>query len=1104
MFKRLDSCYQIRIRRTNMSKNIEYIDILKQKQYIAIVNSKEYKTLLKDMCSRISSKAKTAPNEATIENYFDCELFAFFRDVFEPLGFKYNPIKEASISTKRHITKGRADTAIGALVIEFKQPSTLSNEDQQRKAVDQISDYLAGFDFEGESVGFITDGIKGSFVLKNEQGISIQSFLELSFEQLDRLVQSIIRLNLTALNSRNIVDNFCNPPENDGIAFDLVKVLYNNLSTSITPKTQMLFNEWKELFNLAHDDISKQQAIIDRRASLEKLIGIAFSENDEEYTALFALQTAYAIIVKIVAYRILSIVRYKESLIDFENLIDCDSEALRYQLSLLEEGAIFRDYGITNLLEGDFFSWYAARDQWSDDISRSITEVFKVLSKYSDKAVLNTEKSSSDFFKELYQGMMPPAVRHALGEYYTKQWLARQVVEEALTLASTPGWKGLDPCCGSGTFITVMIDKILEETQDESNEKQLHEVLTRVKGIDLNPVAVLTARVNYFINISHLLGAQEELEIPVYLGDSSYVPKKRKFDGINCLEYTINTLISPINILVPTSMVEDPFKFSKAMTNIELYIKALDEDGTYNCLAELVSSSELTRAIENELHKLSKALVDLERRKWDGIWARIITNYLTTANLGKFDVIVGNPPWVDWKSLPSGYRDKIKSLCVSRKLFSGDKVTGGINLNICALISNVVAENWLTNSGILGFLMPEPLISQQSYEGFRNMYLSDGTRLYFKKFTNWTKAGHPFKPVTQKFLTYYMTKETIDYKNGVDVDWFVLKEQKNHEGHETLSINEYFDVYKGIAATCHESKNFFAYVASRKQLHEFMSVAGESKYIGREGIEFYPQEMMIFEESGLPSTPTCTSLKNIQIKKAKYHIPQTVELLETKYLHPLVKGIDISPFHVELSGYIVPFPYDTRDTRLPIKMDELLRAAPRLASFYQKHKDLILSQTTYNERIIGKEGEFYKLARVGAYSFAKNYVVFRDNTKWGAAVISSIDTTWGGEKRPLFQNHAVSICEDSEGRFITLEEAHFICGIMNTPVAFQYVLNSSDSRSFPIRPRIYIPKYDKGNPIHRKISQLSKIAHKKYNDEKMITKITNQLNDLYLNIAQSK
>ncbi len=158
------------------------------------------------------------------------------------------------------------------------------------------------------------------------------------------------------------------------------------------------------------------------------------------------------------------------------------------------------------------------------------------------------------------------------------------------------------------------------------------------------------------------------------------------------------------------------------------------------------------------MKELSIELVELERKHWNGIWARIITNYLATANLGKFDIIVGNPPWVDWKNLPSGYRDRIKSLCISRKLFSGDRVTGGINLNICALISNVAAENWLADKGVLGFLMPEPLIFQPSYEGFRKFYLMDNSRLYFQKFTNWNKAGHPFKPVTQKFLTYYLSK----------------------------------------------------------------------------------------------------------------------------------------------------------------------------------------------------------------------------------------------------------------------------------------------------------------------------------------------------------
>ena len=55
------------------------------------------------------------------------------------------------------------------------------------------------------------------------------------------------------------------------------------------------------------------------------------------------------------------------------------------------------------------------------------------------------------------------------------------------------------------------------------------------KVIDLNPVAVLSARVNYFINISHLLDNTNEIEIPIFLGDSSYVPKSVLCDGIKML-----------------------------------------------------------------------------------------------------------------------------------------------------------------------------------------------------------------------------------------------------------------------------------------------------------------------------------------------------------------------------------------------------------------------------------------------------------------------------------------------------------------------------------------------------------------------------------------
>lgn len=324
----------------------------------------------------------------------------------------------------------------------------------------------------------------------------------------------------------------------------------------------------------------------------------------------------------------------------------------------------------------------------------------------------------------------------------------------------------------------------------------------------------------------------------------------------------------------------------------------------------------------------------------------------------------------------------------------------------------------------------------------------------------------------------------------------------NIDEYEEIILNEHFTIKNSIVATCHETKNMFSYVESREQLKDFMSIAGQSFYKGREGIEFYPQEMTIFKESGFPSTQTCTSLTNIQVKKSKYHVPKTVELLETEFLHPLIKGVDITPFHVNISGYIVPFPYDERDVRLPINFVELSGRAPKLAAFYQKYKERILAQTQYNERIIGKKGEFYALARVGAYSFADCYVVFRDNTKWGAAVVETINTNWGGLKRPKFQNHAVSICEDSEGNYINLDEAHFICGIMNTPVAFEYVQKSSDSRSYPVRPRIYILKYNKKDMIHKKISNLSKEAHINFDNEQKIRNIMEELNDLYLIITK--
>ena len=575
-------------------------------EFIRIVKSDEYLEELDKMAERIREASAKAPNEATIESKFDCELFAFFKTHFEPLGFEYNPTKEKALNTQRHVSKGRADTAISTLVIEFKQPSTLATGKYKEKALKQIEDYLKAVHKEKDEEmmeGFVTDGTQGCFVTYCKGEITRESFLRLSAQDLDRIIQNIMALKLIAFNAENLVESFCNPPKNDGIAFDLVAILFELLKNKITQKSRMLYTEWKELFNLSHDDISKQQAIIDRKKSLEKLLNYTFADRDDEYLAMFALQTAYAIIIKMIAYKIISQIRFNRSLINFSDLTDYDSESLRVQFENLENGDIFRQYGMTNLLEGDFFSWYCTDKQWNDDLAKAIKEVSEILCRYSGKAVLNNSQKSQDFFKKLYEAMVPAAVRHAMGEYYTRKWLAQNVVEEAVKLVNIADWRGLDPCCGSGTFLNVMIDKILREMKGQDNETILSSILNRVKGIDLNPIAVLTARVNYFINISHLFNDNRPIDIPVYLGDSSYVPKTIKYDKVECLDYVISTQKNPIEITVPRSMVEDTSQFAQQMIRVEIQVKNQNSKAVMQLFKDLIQKSNLTPKIEEKIEK---------------------------------------------------------------------------------------------------------------------------------------------------------------------------------------------------------------------------------------------------------------------------------------------------------------------------------------------------------------------------------------------------------------------------------------------------------------------------------------------------------------------
>lgn len=1079
------------------SANQTTVDKLKEKLIQTALDSPEFRGLLKETVSNIVNYSKSATNEASVESCFDRELYSLLKSI----GIKLQLEKQIAVDTRRHIGRGRMDSRIGAVVIEYKYREKLETDSDIEKATDQLKNYLSALAQSKPSVyyGFLTDGLKCKEIIFENKSVASESAL-VKFAEVEalRLIKNVVLLEKTALSPENLIKDFCNSHENS-LVYDMSKTFFDVLKNNPTKKTRMLKTEWEQLFRLGHNDRSQQRMIRQREHALEKIIGKKFTDGDQ-YTALFALQTAYAIIIKLIAYRIISELRFEKPLKSYHSILKADETTLRIFCAGLEDGEIFRDLGIINLLEGDFFSWYSDPEQWITTIASYVRSSLEILARYENASEIFKTQQAIDLFKGLYETIMPQVVRSSLGEFYTPSWLTEHIFK---CIKPQGKWRGLDPCAGSGTFVLTMIREVLAETASETKEHQLEEVLGRVQAIDLNPLAVLTARINYFIRISHLIPERpSHLQIPVYLGDACYVPERVQIDGVECLKYAIRTVEQQIEIIMPRSLVKNTQKFSELMTNYEKGIKREDFDSSIKLLIDNLPQEEQVPSVLRELERLTHQLVHLEKEKWNGIWARIMSNFLTTAELGRFEVIIGNPPWIDWKNLPSGYRERIKSLCIDKNLFSGDGRTGGINLNVCALISSVSIENWLSEDGKLAFLMPKVIAFQQSYDGYRKFRFSRVPR-DFLAFYDWSRAGHPFRPITERFMTFVIGPAKLR-KETMPVKYYVKKRGVKIAGEPHLSFDDAMSrlVEKdAFAAQVMPHNTAFSITDNTSDLETFKKIAGEPEYIGREGIEFYPQELFLLSLASKPPTQPKAGyvyVTNLQFAKSVYKVPTETVELEIEYLFPLVKSVKIERFKHNYSGVIVPFPYKGTSPKRPLDRTEL--QGTKLLDYFCKYEEVIRKQTDYYQKIRGPNaGEFYGLARVGPYSFAECYVAFRDSTKWRAVVISPVETKWGGRKRFVFQNHAASICEDAEGNFITEDEAHYVCAILNAPIVEKFILQSSDSRSFKIRPPIKVPKYDDKNEKHGHLSQLSRKAHISATD---VSQVRLEIEKTYLEILE--
>ncbi|MFX0073544.1 MAG: class I SAM-dependent DNA methyltransferase [Candidatus Hermodarchaeota archaeon] len=143
-----------------------------------------------------------------------------------------------------------------------------------------------------------------------------------------------------------------------------------------------------------------------------------------------------------------------------------------------------------------------------------------------------------DLFFDIYQQLFLPSTRHKSGEFYTPVTLVHKMIKNHYII----GDKVLDPSCGSGNFLlTITIEIISSEI---TNGAKL-EAINNIFGFDINPLAVITAKVNLILILLENFNFNKDNmpSINIFLIDSLFL---ENFDpGIN-----LNNLYNSFDLVI--------------------------------------------------------------------------------------------------------------------------------------------------------------------------------------------------------------------------------------------------------------------------------------------------------------------------------------------------------------------------------------------------------------------------------------------------------------------------------------------------------------------------------------------------------------------------
>lgn len=709
---------------------------------------------------------------------------------------------------------------------------------------------------------------------------------------------------------------------------------------------------------------------------------------------IYAVQTCFSLLVKLLMREILC-ERFaaKESGMRKENAqTDCGAEHYRNLILGTFAGA----GGIENYCEEDFYCW--PLHELDRGFGKVIDEIEDLLTSYQTGLSLAEfmQNSNVDYIRQIYESMIPKELRHALGEYYTPDWLAEQTLQEALKYTDKPltELRMVDPTCGSGTFL---IQGIAGKRQGNCDLKN---ILSSVCGLDINALAVLTARTNYLLSVLDLLGTEDRVVLPVYrvdvlqlAGDSSYVERLG----------------------------------------------------------------------------------------------------------GQADILIGNPPWVNWEYLPEKYRLQSRHLWVDYGLFSArGRERSFSKEDISVLITYIAMDKLLKRSGVIGFVLRQAMFkSAQNGVGFRRFRIREDCGIQVLQVDDLSRI--------QVFDNAATCTALFFARKGVDtvypVPYYVWEKDSNTKRCSFSAYSKLEEVLKrlritrqcAMPAVAEECTSLWIN-APEDEMKMMKQVLGSNSYRARTGVFTGGANGVYWlrihdrdNNSGL------VRVSNI-VERAKRRVAQADTWLEPQYLFPMIKGSNVRRWNVSYDTYLL-CPHTAESRMWPVPGEALRDVCPASYEYLKSFREELDGRKGFAgwEKEIQRQ-EFHAVLRVGSYTFSKYKVVWKYiATEFVCAVVGEAKDPYLGRKVCLPNEKVMYVSTNDE------TEAYYLCGILSSSVIADCVKGymSPTCISAHVLDKLNIPTYDARDERHLEIARLCRQGHGKAQIKPYLDKIDMIVSSMY-------